>query len=256
MTPMASPTGPLHDGALRTHSRAVFGTRLSLCIGVALALGANAACAAALGSLATSVGVLGALAALFVLEGLPAHLSASALSTAAPALLIAAGAFWLWRARGVGRVTALADGPSQPATVQSFARPSAAPEVVLPKGFQREALLAELRQHFVQLQDAWDHAEMNALRALTTPEMLEELCLELPGSTGGVRGDCTEVVTLRAELLGFESLAQVFMISVEFSGLIRESAETGAVPFRELWLLTRSRQPYGTWQLARHQALI
>jgi len=128
--------------------------------------------------------------------------------------------------------------------------------IVLPAGFEREALLADLRAHFVRLQHAWDHAETATLRTLTTPEMLDELCLELPGCTEGGRTTRTEVVTLRAELLGFESLAAVYVASVEFSGLLRESAETGAVPFRELWLLTRSKHDAAAWRLARHQALL
>ncbi|MEP7102124.1 MAG: Tim44-like domain-containing protein [Burkholderiales bacterium] len=253
---MASRTGfALH---WPRRARSMFGAPLALCVGVVLAMSANPACAAALGSLATSVGLLAALAALFVIKGWPAHLPASALSSAGGALLIAGGAAWLWRARTVGRVAALVGGPGRSVTAgtRGIARPKPAAAIVLPAGFDRDVLLADLRRHFVLLQHAWDHAEMSALSALTTPEMLDELCLELPGCTGGGRANCTEVVTLRAELLGFEALAQVLVASVEFSGLIRESAENGAVPFRELWLLTQSKQEPAVWRLARHQALI
>ena len=253
---MAPPTGIAVESARSARPRSICGAPLGLCIGVLLTLSANAACAAALGSLATSVGLLAALAALFVIKGWQAHLPASTLSTAGGALLIAAGAAWLWRVRALGRVAALAGGPGQRASVPMVARPRVEAEVGLPAGLDRDALLADLRRHFVRLQHAWDHADMATLRELATPEMIDELCLELPGLARGERTDCTEVVTLRAELLGFESLAQVCVVSVEFSGLIRESSESGGVPFRELWLLTRSRNEAAAWRLARHQALI
>jgi predicted lipid-binding transport protein (Tim44 family) len=253
---MAAPTAPATKD-LRT-VRATGGAALNVVLGVVLAMSTGTACAAALGSLATSVGLLAALVSVFVVKGWPAQLPSSVLSTAGGALLVAGGVGWLlWRMRAVGRVAALAGAPSEGPErgAVSVARALPATEIVLPVGVERDALLADLRCHFVQLQRAWDHADMTLLRALTTPEMLDELCLELSGSTGGGTNR-TEVVTLRAELLGFESLAQVCVVSVEFSGLLRESADSGAVPFRELWLLTRSKHEAAAWCLARHQALI
>ena len=47
-----------------------------------------------------------------------------------------------------------------------------------------------------------------------------------------------------------------WLASVEFSGLIRESAEKGAVPFRELWMLAAAKDGAPSWRLARQQALL
>ena len=233
-------------------------TRLGLSVGALLMLSTHAACAAALGSLATSVGPLAAVAALFVIKAWPAHLPASALSTASAALLIAGGVTWLWRTRTFARGAPRAQRRGRRAAGRERVgvETKATIDIVLPAGFEHDTLLADLRRQFVLLQQAWDRVEMTALRTLTTPEMLDELCLELPHATGRENANCTEVVALHAELLGFEALAQVFVASVEFSGLIRESAHTRAAPFREVWLLTLSRQDAGVWRLARHQALI
>lgn len=250
---------PVADHAARARGRFAFGVSARVCVGVLLALSANQACAAALGSFATSVGVLAALAALLVLEGWPAHLPASTLSTAGGALVVAGAVAWWWRARSAER---LAGFVALPRRVGGDLRPRAgglgrAAVIALPAGVGRAALLADLRRLFVQLQDAWDRHEMRTLGVLTTPEMLAELCLELPGrSVCGEESRSTEVVTLHAELLGFETLAQAIVVSVEFSGLIRESADGGAVPFRELWMLTRSKGGAEGWRLARHQALL
>ncbi len=237
----------------------VFGAPAWVGVGALLALSSNDACAAALGSFATSIGLLATLAALFALKSWPAHLPASALSTAGGALVVAGGAAWWWRSRATGRLAgfAAAGEPFRsdvPRRCTSAVRSAA---VALPAGFEREQLLAELRRLFVRLQEAWDRGEMQALGLLTTRDMLAELCLELPGRTaGGDESRSTEVVTLHAELLGFEAMAEAFVVSVEFSGLIRERAECGASPFRELWMLTRSNGEAAGWRLARHQALL
>ena len=115
-------------------------------------------------------------------------------------------------------------------------------------------LTAELGRRFIQMQAAWDACDIAALRDMTTDTMLRELCLELPAA--GETPNCTHVVTLQTELLGFERLASACVASVAFSGLMRESAEGGAVPFRELWLLTRSNDDKATWKLARQQTLL
>jgi len=127
-------------------------------------------------------------------------------------------------------------------------------DVVLPAGVDRALLMTDLRQHFVRLQAAWDTAEHEVMRAMTTPDMLEELRAELPCCT--LAPNHTEVVTLDARLLAFDDLAGAHVVSVDFSGLIRESAERGAAPFREVWMLTRSKSEPSGWRLARHQALL
>jgi predicted lipid-binding transport protein (Tim44 family) len=42
---------------------------------------------------------------------------------------------------------------------------------------------------------------------------------------------------------------------VEFNGLIRESADTGPTPFREVWNVTRPMSGPGGWLVAGVQAL-
>jgi predicted lipid-binding transport protein (Tim44 family) len=250
---------PVAGRAAHAPGRFAFGRLAVVCLGVVLALGANPACAAALGSFATSVGVLAALAALFVLKGWPPHLPASALSTAGGALVVVGAGAWWWRARLTERLAGFvpAPGPAGGDLRPRGANPHRPALIDLPADVGREVLLADLRRLFVHLQDAWDRHEMHALGALTTREMLAELCRELPArSLGGEASRSTEVVTLRAELLGFETLAEALVASVEFSGLIRESADSGAVPFRELWMLTRSKRGGEGWRLARHQALL
>ena len=246
----------------RPHTRWPTGAPLALCVGVLFATTANDACAAALGSLVTSVGLFAALAALFAIKGWPAQLPASALSTAGGALVIAGGAAWWWRTRATGRSSSFAGGV-RPGSIDVGSAPALAggrmvgpAGVQLPASLDREALLVELRLIFVRLQEAWDLGAIATLRTLTTTEMLDELCLGLPGCSQDGAAARTDVVTLRAELFAFEEMSGAFVASVEFSGLMRESPGQCAAPFRELWMLTKSKGGDSGWKLARHQALL
>jgi hypothetical protein len=235
-----------------------FGAPLALCVAIVLAASANEARAATLGSLVTSIGFFAALVAVFVIKGWPVLLPASALSTAGGALVVAGGAVWLWRARVAGRWTDRSAELGLPEMGRARAadhhpRPRHVP---LPRGIDREALLVELRLHFVRLQEAWDLGAMATLRTLTTGEMLGELCLGLRGSAAEAGAARTDIVTLRADLFAFEELAEAFVVSIEFSGLMRESPGRCAEPFRELWMLTRSKDCNSGWRLARHQTLL
>ena len=109
------------------------------------------------------------------------------------------------------------------------------------------------RQSFLELQAAWDRADWRALQQLATEPLLadlrEQYALRGPGSNR------TEVLELHAELLALEELREAFVASVEFRGLIRESGDAAAAPFRELWLLANVKAADRGWKLARVQAL-
>lgn len=126
----------------------------------------------------------------------------------------------------------------------------------VPDGFDADGFLKACKTNFVTLQDAWDRSDVNSLRAMMTDEMLEQIKAQLAdreSHTGGVANK-TDVVMLDAKLLGIEELSDVYMASVEFSGMIREDASAGASPFREVWNMTKPRSG-GGWLVAGVQAL-
>ena len=114
-------------------------------------------------------------------------------------------------------------------------------------------VLEAARSRFLRLQAAWDAGDVQALGHLTTPDMLQELLPVLGSRVGGPSR--TDVITLHATLIDVEELGAAWLASVEFSGLIRESTEQGAVPFRELWMLAAAKDGAPSWRLARQQAL-
>jgi len=116
-----------------------------------------------------------------------------------------------------------------------------------------DELLHLARASFVQMQAAWDRADLHALGRLTTGPLLEELRCQL--LERGPAANHTEVVSLEARLLSIDDLRDAQVASVEFSGLIQEDPEVAAAPFRELWLLAKVKAADHGWRLARVQAL-
>ena len=126
----------------------------------------------------------------------------------------------------------------------------------VPADFDAEGFLKASKANFVTLQDAWDRSDIQNLRSMMTDDMLEQIKAQLADRethTGGVNNK-TEVVMLNAQLLGIEEMSDVYMASVEFSGMIKEDASAGASPFREVWNMTKSRNG-GGWLVAGVQAL-
>ena len=127
----------------------------------------------------------------------------------------------------------------------------------VPAGFDVEGFLNASKANFVNLQAAWDRADIPSLRAMMTDDMLTQIKAQLAEREQHAPGaaNVTEVVMLEARLLGIEELEAEYMASVEFSGMIREDASAGPNPFREVWNITRPKAGPGGWLVAGVQAL-
>ncbi len=127
----------------------------------------------------------------------------------------------------------------------------------IPAGFDVDGFLAAARRNFVTLQDAWDRSDITALRSMMTDSMVGEIRGQLAEreSHTGDQANKTDVVMLDAKLLGIEELSDVYVASVEFSGMIREDASAGPSPFREVWNMTKPVSGGSGWLVAGVQAL-
>lgn len=124
------------------------------------------------------------------------------------------------------------------------------------RGFDAVGFLQASKSNFVNLQQAWDRADIASLRAMMTDGMLAEIqaqLVERERSTS--EPNRTEVVVLEAQLLGLEEMESAYLASVEFSGLIREDPSSGPNPFREIWNITRPKSGESGWLVAGVQAL-
>jgi predicted lipid-binding transport protein (Tim44 family) len=124
--------------------------------------------------------------------------------------------------------------------------PPAAP--ALPAGFDAPAFERIAKMIFIRLQAANDSADLNDLRAFTTPEMFAAVKLDL--QERGTAPQTTDVVRIDAEVLDVASEAERQVVSVRFHGLIREEKDGAAAPFDEVWHLVRPSDGSREWAIA------
>lgn len=245
--------------------------RLSVGVGLPLLVGVDPAVAAgALGTAipgtSAAVGVVAGLWALVAAAGSGGVIVDLALCGLTAAMLTIAWFRWQARRRpadggrmrrasiaSCGAVSGAAPFERAAGDRSCAALPRSA--LVLPIGLTRDDVIACAMHDFVRLQVAWDAHDIVTLRHMTLPEMLDELLGVLAAQESNAPRR-TDVLTLHADLLACDAVGADYLASIEFSGLIRESPESGAAPFRELWMLTRSAGDAPGWRLARQQSLL
>jgi predicted lipid-binding transport protein (Tim44 family) len=147
--------------------------------------------------------------------------------------------------------------PMQPAAFRSDQLSGGAAAVAapwgIPSGFDVPAFLRHAKTYYIWLQAAWDKADINDIREFTTPEMFAELKLQI--QERGASANHTDVVQLDADVLGMETVGNDHLVSVKFSGMIKESEQAPAEPFAEVWNLSKPMSGQGGWVLAGIQQL-
>lgn len=118
-------------------------------------------------------------------------------------------------------------------------------------GFERSA-----KVNFIRLQAANDAKDLDDIRQFTTPEMFAEIQLEM--ADRGTAHQKTEVVSISATVIEVDEDADRYLVSVRFTGVIRDSAATTEPDeaFDEVWHLMKSRQGSAGWVLAGIQQTV
>ena len=132
------------------------------------------------------------------------------------------------------------------ATPAASLAPLAAASV--PAGFDVAAFERIAKMIFIRMQAANDSADLNDLRAFTTPEMFAAIKLDLQERGG--KAQRTDVVRVDAEVLDVASEAERQIVSVRFHGLIREEDNGVAEPFDEVWHLVKPADGSREWAIA------
>ncbi|PSB92331.1 Tim44 domain-containing protein [Candidatus Pandoraea novymonadis] len=114
--------------------------------------------------------------------------------------------------------------------------------------FDIESFLRHAKVNFVRMQTAWDAGKLSDIHEFTTPQMFAEIRLDF--DERGDEVNRTDIVKLDAEMLGIDEIDGEYRASIRFSGLLRESENSGAAPFAEVWSLTKPQQGNSGWLLA------
>ena len=117
-----------------------------------------------------------------------------------------------------------------------------------PAGFNATEFVRHARLNFVRLQEAHDRKDLSMMRDFLAPEVYREIEADIRAA--GATEERTEVLTLEAEVVDVVEEAGSYIVSVRFTGMIRESAGREAEPFSEIWHLEKPLSGRSGWTLA------
>ena len=118
----------------------------------------------------------------------------------------------------------------------------------IPADFDTAAFERNAKVNFIRLQAANDAGNLNDIREFTTPEMFAELKMELAERGPGIQK--SDVVRIDAQVIEVDEEDDRYVVSVRFTGVIRDSSNEPDESFDEIWHLAKSRQGAGGWVLA------
>ncbi|VAW48918.1 hypothetical protein MNBD_GAMMA04-445, partial [hydrothermal vent metagenome] len=117
-----------------------------------------------------------------------------------------------------------------------------------PTWFNAEPFVEGAKGHFVTLQKAWDSADLSEVESYCSPELFEAIKQEMKGMQAG--DNHTVVDTLDAEIADMSIDGDYFIVSIRFTGFIKEAASEDAHAFNEIWHIRRLANDEGTWQVS------
>ena len=110
-------------------------------------------------------------------------------------------------------------------------------------GFERQAKL-----NFIRLQAASDSGNVEDIREFTTPEVFAEIAMQL--RERGEQPQQTDVIDLDAEVLDVSEQGGSYIVSVRFTGTLREERDAAPAAFSEIWHLSKPAVGNDGWRIA------
>jgi predicted lipid-binding transport protein (Tim44 family) len=118
----------------------------------------------------------------------------------------------------------------------------------IPADFDTAAFVRNAKAQFMALQAANDARDLERLRDFLTPEMVEQV-----GAEFAERGEATqqtEVFGLEAQVLEVVQEDNRYIVSVRFTGSVREQPGAAPEDLDETWHLVKPRTGFGGWLVA------
>lgn len=118
----------------------------------------------------------------------------------------------------------------------------------IPADFDVEAFVRSAKVNFIRLQAANDAGNLDDLREFTSPEMFAEIKMAIAERNGASQE--TDVVKLDAQVIDVVEEASRYIVSVHFSGQIREERNGPVENFSEVWHMTKPVDGNRGWVIA------
>lgn len=123
----------------------------------------------------------------------------------------------------------------------------------IPADFDVAGFVRNAKVNFIRLQAANDAGNLDDIRAFTTPEMFAEIKMNF--SERGHGAQETDVVAVEADVIDVVEEASRYVVSVRFTGQLREEKNGPVESFDEVWHLVKPRDGKAGWLLAGIQQL-
>jgi predicted lipid-binding transport protein (Tim44 family) len=117
-----------------------------------------------------------------------------------------------------------------------------------PSGLDEAEFLRHAKLNFVRLQEAHDSKDLSAMRDFLAPDVYRAIEADIQASWGAAQK--TEVLALDAQLLEVTQESGSYIVSVRFTGSIREAADREPEQFSETWHLEKPASGRGGWIVA------
>lgn len=118
----------------------------------------------------------------------------------------------------------------------------------IPADFDVEAFVRNAKVNFIRLQAANDAGNLDDIREFTAPEMFAEIKMAIEERKGASQE--TDVVHLDAQVIDVLEEASRYIVSVHFSGQIREERNGPVENFSEIWHMTKPLSGNRGWVIA------
>ena len=118
----------------------------------------------------------------------------------------------------------------------------------LPADFDRPGFERIAKMIFIRMQTAHDAADLDDLRQFTTPELFADIRLDL--QERGSAAQQTDVLDIDAEVQDFAEEDGRQIVSVRYTGQVREAAGAEPVTVDETWHLVRPADQSRNWAIA------
>lgn len=118
----------------------------------------------------------------------------------------------------------------------------------IPADFDVEGFVRNAKVNFIRLQAANDAGNLDDIREFTSPEMFAEIRMAIAERNGADQE--TDVVQLNAQVIDVAEEAGRYIVSVHFSGQIREERNGPVENFSEIWHMTKPTDGSRGWVIA------
>jgi predicted lipid-binding transport protein (Tim44 family) len=117
-----------------------------------------------------------------------------------------------------------------------------------PAGFDEAEFVRHAKLNFVRLQEAHDKKDLTVMRDFLSADLYREIEADIRSAWGAEQK--TEVLTLNAEIVEITQESGSYIVSVRFSGTVREAADRQPEPIDETWHLEKPVSGRGGWVVA------